>query len=76
MYKSKMGEYNFIDKINIDLRSVFKKRADNKNKKGYLNHLLMEYSLDYIANVIGLSEKRYTISIILFLIKMNGQAKK
>ena len=59
MYKSKMGEYNFIDKINIDLRSVFKKRAGAiKIKKGYLNHLLMEYSLDYIANVIGLSEKK------------------
>lgn len=55
MYKSKMGEYNFVDKINIDLRSIFKKRAGSmKINKGMLGDLLMEFSLDYISKTIGI----------------------
>lgn len=56
MYKREgYDDFGFNYKTNIDLFTVFKKRAGAmKIKKGMLGNLLMRYSLDYISKTIGI----------------------
>ena len=48
---------SFKDKIIIDLREIFLKRAGvMKTEKGFLGSLIMSFSLDFISRIIGVAD--------------------
>ena len=51
--------FNLKYKIIMDLKNIIKSRASQmKIKKGLLNDLLMEYSLDYITRTVGIVDDK------------------